>query len=296
MRGNFTKYLRAYFTLGIIGSIAGLVGIGSGLNSLFGGSSQQGGGSGPTSTTGAFNTISPEMLQAYQQWIMQNPQYAQGYQGAAGQAGQQYGQAGAADFGQGMAAINAGNAAEAAAVNPQTGLYNQLLQGTQDASAAGSSMRGIGTSPVAAGLENQATGQFNNQWNNSMVQNAATGAQALSGASVAGAGLMGTGAGSTLQGGATPYNAANNIAGQPFNIANAYTGSLNQSINPNLMNFNQGIYGNQQGAASAIGQGFGQLSNNTGFNSWLNGQFGGDGSTGTSFGGYPAGTPGQGGG
>jgi hypothetical protein len=290
MLANYTSpraLLREYFTLGILAAIGSIVGIGSGLNSLFGSGSSQSATGSSSGQTGVMNEISPEMLQAYQSWISQNPQYANAMQSGADTAGALYTNTGAMDTGMGTQLTNAGNnlfsagnAAEAAATNPQTGLYNQMQQQTLDTANAGSSMRGIGMSPVAAGITNQADNQFNNAWNNQMVGNAATGAQALSGATSAAGGaynsagnLFSGGAGATLTGAQTPWNAQNTIAGEPFQIGGQYASTMNTAFNPNLAGYNQQ---NSASGINALMTGANQLGGNSGqFGNWLNNSFGG---------------------
>ena len=295
----FTSYrllLRAFLTLGFLGSIglsdvASMVGIGAGLNSLFGGggsnSQNYGAGSGVSATTGAMSTTQPGDLAAYYQLLGISPS---GYVGAGQQAGQQYTdqaqlmqmyqqmmqqQAGISGGAQ-KNLMGAGNQLWNTAQDPQHQLYNYMLQQTQDQSRAGTSARGIGMSPEAAGLEQQATTNFNMDWQN---QQLARQAQGLSGMTQAygGAGQQGAlagvnlgqaagygqqGAQNTLQSGQVPWQAQQTAYGAPLNAANMYSSALNTAFNPNLASYNQaqsqfganqqqmGMYGLTQGLNS----------------------------------------------
>lgn len=301
--------IRDFLTLGILGSIASIVGIAGGLNSMFGGGSSNqatgnyGMGSGASASTGALNQISPQMLQAFSQLMGIDPsQFLQAAQQAGGQYGQlgQMGQQGAQTLqGQAQGAMGAqqnlmgaGNQLWQTAQDPQKALYNQMLQQTQDQSAASSAMRGIGMSPEAAGLQNQATNQFNLGWQNQQLGRQVTGLQGMTGAyqgagqqgQLANADLAGmmnlgsAGAGATQQGGAVPYQAQQTAYGAPMQYGNQYSTALNTAFNPSLASYNQGQYGTGQANSAAGMQSLltglsGMGGNQAG--SWLTNLFGG---------------------
>jgi len=209
---------------GILGTIASVIGIGSGVKNLTSGS-QQGGSSNsnayvPTGLGTADQTwqgaltaalqqaqqsgaqISPALLQGFQQ-MMNVP--TQGLTGAANYAGQMYGNLANTAQGyqqtmQGQAGQNyanqapllaAGNSVWNAAQDPQNALRNQLQQQVTDASRAGSSARGIGMGGEGAGMESQAINDFLNQWQQQQLARQVQGAQAM-GTAYGQAGQQGT--------------------------------------------------------------------------------------------------------
>lgn len=68
------------------------------------------------------------------------------------------------------------------ALDPQQALYNRTLQQVQDQSRAADSARGLAMSPYSAGLENQATRDFNIDWQNQQLQRQIQALQGFSGA------------------------------------------------------------------------------------------------------------------
>jgi hypothetical protein len=98
--------------------------------------------------------------------------------------------------------------------DPQSALYSRTLQQIQDQARAAQGVRGIATSPFGAGLENQAVGNFNIDWNNQALQ------RALAGAGGAGA-LYGQAAG--MQAGAGPMFLS--ASGMPFQEASSVAGT-----------------------------------------------------------------------
>ena len=111
------------------------------------------------------------------------------------------------------------------AFDPQGSLYGRTLQQTQEQTRAGQAARGISMTPYGAGLEGDATRNFNIDWQNAQLGRQATGAQA-------GGNLAGLGAG--LQAGAPGQFF--NAAGMPYGAWNTVGQGQNQAI--------QGILGN----------------------------------------------------
>ena len=201
---------------GILGAIGSVVGIGAGLNSLFGGSNGGGGASGspgysPTGLGGADqnwqsllgmeqqglnyggglqNNIDPAFLQSFQQGMGIN---YDPYINASNQAGQQYGQlanqAGQAGnlsmqqaqqgFGQQQNLQGMGNQLWQAAADPQQALYKQQYQQTMDQANAVNSMYGLGSSGAGAGMAQQAGNNFNLGWENQQLGRMMQGAQGV---------------------------------------------------------------------------------------------------------------------
>lgn len=95
---------------------------------------------------------------------------------------------GGSNQGDPTALFNAGNQVWQTAQDPRNELYARTLQQTQDASRAATSARGIGMSPVAAGIENDATRNFNIDWQNAQLGRQVAGAGALGNAYAQGTG------------------------------------------------------------------------------------------------------------
>jgi len=189
------------------------------------------------------------------------------------------GQAGA-QYGAGQNLRNAGDQVWQSSLDPQQALYNRMLQQTQDQSRASTSMRGIGMSPQAAGLENQSVGDFNMNWQNQQLQRQLSGLQGMGGAYGQAGNLSGL-AGQDLAGAQAMFQGAGQL---PFNLAQMY----GQGMNSNIYAPQAGLQGNmaqylglgQSGSQNAFNQG------QTNMNNWatLGGQigkyFGKQGSTG----------------
>ncbi len=288
------KLLQNYFTLGWLDAISGAIGIGSGVRSMFGGPDTS---TDPTDPWGNTNRVFNPNNSAYQKLLGIDPS---AFLNAANTAGGQYGNNAnyAGQFGNQLQnnaqgaygnagnLINAGNALWNTVQNPQSGLYNQMFQNTQDTANAGTSMRGIGMSPEAAGIQNQAANNFNNSWNNNFIQNQATGLQGmdqaygaagqqyqLGNADLAGAmGMYGQQAGNTLQSGQVPYQAQQQAYGAPLDYSNMFTGAMNNAFNKNAFGAGGGASGG--GGLGSIMNGLGSLGDASGAGSWLSSLFG----------------------
>lgn len=178
--------------------------------------------------TGLPGTVLP-MAQNAAINLYNNP-YAAWMQQGAGTAGQ-FGTTGAIN------AFNSGNTLTSAGgsllpyassvlqqgFDPQSELYNRTLQQMTDQTRAGEAARGISTTPYGAGVENQALGNFNIDWQNNQLNRmntAATGAGNLIGqggrAIIGGQGLAATAPGAYMTGASYPYNAYNTIGTSQF--------------------------------------------------------------------------------
>lgn len=132
----------------------------------------------------------------------------------------------------------AGNQAWLTSMDPQNALYNRTLQRIQDQSRAASSARGLGMSAEGAGLENQAVGNFNIDWQNQQLGRMLSGLQGmtsayggagqqgqLTGANLSGAMNFGAQApGYTLQSAQTPISAYQQGYDLPAQAADQYYG------------------------------------------------------------------------
>jgi hypothetical protein len=142
---------------------------------------------------------------------------------------------------QGQNMFGAGNAALNMAFDPQSALYNRTAQRIQDQTRASQAARGIQTTPYGAGLENQAMSDFNIDWENNLLNRAATGIQA--GSTAYGSGI------NTMQGG---YGMASSVP----SFMQTYLGNMQnlgtQAFNPQAQGAQ--LYSNLFGVGTAAQQ------------------------------------------
>lgn len=261
---SLRAFLAAYLTLGIASWVGAGVGLYNMLNSS--GSPSQTQQSGPNGASmGWLNQGVNNSQNLYNQL---NPSWLQSFQGqsniptgglidAGNAAGKNYadlsgyanaaqrllwGQAGTT-MGAQQNLMGAGNQLWQTAQDPQNALYDRTLGRVQDQSRAASSARGIGMSGEAAGLENQATGNFNIDWNNNQLSRMLAGSQGMNQA-YAGAGQQNQLTGANLAGSmnygqqqpmyemaafTTPIQAQMMAYGLPGQAANNYFGSAQQA-------------------------------------------------------------------
>ncbi len=245
-------------------------------NNLFGGGGGGGGGGGssgmpnayvPTGQAGADQNWQDILLQMMKSQQGQGNLISPYLQGAFGDTSGQYsdlsklmqqwgatlgGQAGT-QFGAGDALRTQGNDIWKTAQDPNNALHDRLQQQTQDASRASTSARGIGMSPAAAGLEDQAVGDFNANWQQQMLQRMLMGGQGMNSA-YGQAGNLGQLGGQDLSGAQGMYQGAGQL---PFNLANMFGNGMNTNI-----------YGPQSGMQNNISQylGMGQSGSQQAFN------------------------------
>jgi len=283
------RFLRGYLRLGL-GTVASIVGIASGANSLFGGGSGSS-GSGPGGTNYQpsgqpqidqnFQKIIQQLMQSgQQQGATAQPGINAGY--AATQPGGPFGNLQALISGYGNTLQNQGTQGQAnenalygagsqvfqTALDPQNALRNQLQQQVTDASRAGTSARGIGMSGNAAGIENQDVNNFLINWQNQQLHRQLAGLQGMSGAYNAGA-TQANQVGRDVAGAAGLQNTA---ALLPFQFANAFSGAsqgANQQLaglTPQLLAYlgygqtaGNNQFGQQQTGLNNLTTGLGQL-------------------------------------
>ena len=273
-----------------LATVASVVGIAAGANSLFGGGSGSGGPGG----TNYQPTGQPQADQNFQRIIQQlmasgqqtdataqpgiNAGYAAtqpgGQFGNLGNLAQQYGGLLAGQAGQQMqnqqALTGAGNQLYQTSLDPQNALRTQLQQQVTDASRAGTSARGIGMSGEAAGIENQDINNFLMNWQNQQLGRQAQGLQGMVGA-YGQAGQQAQGVGRDLTGGLGLQTTG---AQMPFNFANLFSGATqgaNQqlsSLTPQLLAYlgfgqqaGNNAFGQQQTGLNNLTTGLGQLGN-----------------------------------
>ena len=190
--------------MGVTSGIVGAVGAGA---SLLGGSKSSSGGqpnvyipqnqtqADATYTnflgdmaTGA-NGLSKQLLPAYQSYAsnIQNNPYAAGAQGSANQISGLGQQAGMMDYNNAGALSSAANQGLPYAsqilqqgFDPQNALYNRSVQQLQDQMGAGAAQSGLSGTPYAAGLQNQALGNFGIDWNAQKLANMNSGISGFS--------------------------------------------------------------------------------------------------------------------
>lgn len=218
-----------------------------------------------------YTTLSPEIAALFQS-MFNNPNAA-GYQTAANNAG-------AASTAVGNQAVNASGAINTAALSllpgaqqvynlgldPQSALYTQQLQQTQDQANVANSKYGL-TGQQAAGNLNQADTNFNIDWQNQQLSRALAGLSGAgsaitnaSGNAINASNLGTTGASNILAGGATPYNASTTIGDTQQTALSNYIAQLlgpvtsSQSTIGDLSGYlGQGINASEAGASAALG-------------------------------------------
>lgn len=201
-----------------------------------------------------------------------NAPTAAGYQGAANKAGTAAGN---------LAAMDTANAAQvsgaapglfsgAAAVqnmglDPQQALYNRTLQQVQQQHAVNNSQNGLAGSPYGAGLSNEATNNFNIDWQGQQLNRAIAALGAAGTADTTAAGLDTTantlgreGVASTLAAGQLPYDASQQIAGNNSNALATLLSTLQGANSSNQMSL--------QDIMQYLALGSGQANAQAGFN------------------------------
>jgi len=133
--------------------------------------------------------------------------------------------------------------------DPQKALYNRTLQQVQDQAQAANAAAGVGTTPYGAGLTNQATENFNIDWQNQQLARQAQAAQAAGGLSSSIMGDIQSGWDTMLNARMTDANiglAALGLGGTLGNTAGNLLGTA-----ANVVNTGQGL---GQGGASFLNQ------------------------------------------
>ncbi len=161
----------------------------------------------------------------------------------------QQGSLGAAGMGQqgGQTAFNTGQMYQGAgaslvpyaqpilntAFDPQSALHDRLAQQTVDTNRAAQAVRGVGTTPYGASLENDAMRKFEIDWQNAQLGRQTAGAQAAGGlygdalrTSAGGAALSDTGTQNFLGASQMPFSAFNTIGQGQFGALNSVAGGV----------------------------------------------------------------------
>jgi len=189
--------------------------------------------------------------------LYNNP-YASQALGGAQFGAQLGGQAGLNQFGTGQALTGAGlgmlpyaSQIMQTGFDPQQALYSRTLQQVQDQQNAQQAMRGIAMSPYGAGLANQATSNFNIDWQNQQLARQAQAAGAAGG-------LMGTGANLAGMGIGMETGAPGTITSSAMLPYAAYS-SIGQGQNQALMSLLGALGGQQNLGAQIAGEWGGAL-------------------------------------
>lgn len=263
MLRRFIRFVRGFYRIGYIGTIAAVVGIASSLYSAS--KAGKGGGStappyySPGGLIGA-DTAWQNLLSSLQADVSQvtgavNPMLSASYAlmlgvspdemvSAANRAGTQYGDLANESLirsrtlereGQGM--FEAGRGVYDLARDPQNELYGRTRQRVVEGSRAAQSARGITMSPYGAGLEAEAGKNFDIDWENNLLNRSIAGLNAMGRAGEVGRGQI-TGAQElervapqfTMASGAVPFEARRAAARVPGEAAAQYSDWFNAAI------------------------------------------------------------------
>lgn len=239
------QLLRDYLNLGSVATVAAVVGIGTSLysaNQQYEHGDDHGGG--PAPSGGNVGTADDAWQQILQRMMQQYgsssetlaPYLSDSFDSARGElpgiqermralANMFMGE-GQGLFGAGHDLRGAGADIWTAARDPQNALHDRTQQRIVDASRAATSARGIGMSGESAGIENQAVGNFNIDWESGMLDRLLKGGQGMAGMfNEAG---RNTQAGAGLMSGGVDLNTR--ATGLPFNLASLYSSGLGSAI------------------------------------------------------------------
>jgi hypothetical protein len=116
--------------------------------------------------------------------------------------------------------------------DPNQSVYNRALQQTVDTTGNQLANAGVGTSPYGQSVLANTVGQFNTDWQNQLLQRAATGAGAAGNLLTSGAGVAGAGAGlaagapgQAVQSALLPYGVGTQVGGNNLSFLNQLYGS-----------------------------------------------------------------------
>ena len=177
---------------------------------------------------GQVGQFQPQAQQTAQN-LYNNPFAGQGLGGA--QAASGLGQNAAyAGFNTGASMVPYAQQIFQSGMDPQQQLYQRTLQQVQDQSNVNNSMAGVGTTPYGAGLTNQATRDFNIDWQNQQLQREALAGQA--GGQLAGQGvnMMNQAPGQLVQSAMLPYATYSDIGQGQNQAIGQYQGLANLPV------------------------------------------------------------------
>ena len=154
-----------------------------------------------------YNTAQTGFNDTYQN-VLNNPYYAQGQSQVNSAAGQQYA-SGTADVNNANTMNSLAPSIIASGFDPTSALYNNQLKSAQDAQSIASAQAGVAGSPFAAGMQGDATTNFNLNWQQQQAQKQQQAIAALGQLFGNSANLASTGASQQMQGAAAPAQAYN---------------------------------------------------------------------------------------
>lgn len=148
---------------------------------------------------------------------------------------------------------------EQTGMDPQQALYNRTLQQVQDQSNVNNAMAGVATTPYGAGLTNQATSNFNIDWQNQQLARETQAGQAASALDTTGTQLMNQAPSQLVQSAMIPYatysdigQGQNQALSQLLGIGQSGANLSNMSIT-DLLNF-LGVGNQASGVANQAAQ------------------------------------------
>ena len=221
--------------------------------------------------TANYATANQGFNQTYQN-VLNNPYYAQAQQGINASGAQQYA-SGTADINNANTLNGLAPSIIASGFDPTSALYNNQLKSAQDAQSIASAQAGVAGSPFAAGMQSDATTNFNLDWQAQQAQKQQQAIAALSSLFSNSASTAATGAAQQQAGAAAPaqaYNSNQATIMQALQQLVSGTGSASSTVNNDVSQ-----YGNYLG----IGQNATQINDQaTQVNNSQSGLLGGLGS------------------
>jgi len=154
-----------------------------------------------------YNTAQTGFNQTYQN-VRDNPYYAQAQSGANAAGAAQYA-GGQADMANAQTLNGMAPSIMSSGFDPTSALYNREMKQAQDAQSISSAQSGVAGSPFAAGMQADATTNFNTNWQAGQAQKQQQAISALSALFGNSASLAGQGSQQMMQGAAAPAQAYN---------------------------------------------------------------------------------------
>lgn len=185
--------------------------------------------------------------------VANNPYYAQGQQQINASGAQQYAQGGT-DIANANTLNSMAPSIIASGFDPTSALYNNQLKSAQDAQSIASAQAGVAGSPFAAGMQGDATTNFNLNWQASQAAKQQQAIAALGQLFGQSGGLAAQGSQQQMAGAAAPAQAYNanqtsimQALSQLVNGTNAAGSALNQDVGQygNYLNIGQGATNSQ---------------------------------------------------
>ena len=242
---------------------------------------------------GTYNTANTGFNTAYQN-VLDNPYYQQGQNQVNSAAATQYAQGGT-DIANANTLNSMAPSIIASGFDPTSALYNNQLKSAQDAQSIASAQAGVAGSPFAAGMQGDATTNFNTNWQAGQAQKQQQAVAALAQLFGQSSNLSSTGASQQMQGAMAPTQAYNANQSTIMTALSNLVNGMGSASAPlasdvsgygNYLNIGQGATNSQDqatqinnsssGLLGALGSIFGMAGGSKGISSLLGG---GSGST-----------------